>query len=199
MEKITAAQFDGMIAENPSVFEHWDTPLEITEYIDCSDFKLTHLSKHLTFSGKNSNEETADFWNCENLKIATGKFEGYVRFAESGIEKIENLIITQTDINGWAASFEHCLNLKIATGHYPGFVQFFDCGIHSIQNLRIEKPKSNGVYADFSLCPNLQTLEGWDIFQKILVEPEKLEAEIKRRIALKKFHKETDPSPLPFL
>jgi hypothetical protein len=33
--KITAAEFYKMIEEDPSIFEHWNTPLEITEFVKC--------------------------------------------------------------------------------------------------------------------------------------------------------------------
>jgi hypothetical protein len=44
MQKITADEFLAMIAENPSIFEHWDSPLEITESVDCRMNNITHLS-----------------------------------------------------------------------------------------------------------------------------------------------------------
>jgi hypothetical protein len=48
-------------------------------------------------------------------------------------------------------------------------------------------------------CPNLENLEGWDLSKEIVIEPEKLAAEKRRRAALKKFHKNTKPKTLPFL
>ncbi len=59
--KITAKEFFEMIKGNPSVFEHWETPLEITEFIDCEYSPITHLSKHLTFSGKDNHGDSAMF------------------------------------------------------------------------------------------------------------------------------------------
>jgi hypothetical protein len=194
--KVTAKQFLAMIAENPSVFEHWNTPLEITEYVDCKNSPISHLSTHLTFSGRDEDGDVATFKHCLHLKIATGTFNGGVWFCNSGIEKIENLQVTQPDNQGFSATFADCKNLQIATGNYVGTVIFSGSGVHSIQNLHIHT--SIGTYADFCKCPNLQTLKGWDLSKKILIEPQKLQAEKERR-ALQKFHKETEPSTLPFL
>jgi hypothetical protein len=196
--KITAAEFHTMISENPSVFEHWETPLEITEYVNCYESPITHLSQHLTFSGKNSDGATADFRRCKSLKIATGTFHNLVAFNSSGIEKIENLTIINTDSALWAACFGGCKNLKIATGTYPGFVNFENSGIESIQNLHIQNPAYDENFACFRNCPNLHTLAGWDLSKKIGIEPQKLEVEKKQR-KLHKFIKETQPEELPFL
>jgi hypothetical protein len=68
MKRITAEEFLGMIAENPSVFEHWDTPLEITEYVDCSHTNITHLSPHLTFSGNKNSFEKLMAGTSKNLQ-----------------------------------------------------------------------------------------------------------------------------------
>jgi hypothetical protein len=77
-----------MIMENPSVFEHWETPLEITGYVNCQNSPITHLSPHLTFSGKNEDGDTASFLNCPNLKVATGNYPGFVIFNNSGIQQV---------------------------------------------------------------------------------------------------------------
>jgi hypothetical protein len=122
--KITSSGFLALIDENPSVFEHWETPLEITDYIECKNSPITHLSKHLTFSGKNIVGSTANFWGCKNLKNATGTFNGAVNFADCGIKKIENLHIKETDGDNHAANFRNCKSLQIATGTYPGHINF---------------------------------------------------------------------------
>jgi hypothetical protein len=199
MKRITVDEFYAMIEKNPSVFEHWDTPLEIIEYVDCKNHSnITHLSPHLTFSGNNENGDVANFKGCPNLKIATGIFNGGIWFANSGIQKIEALTVTQPDNNGWAATFALCENLQIASGNYAGTVLFSGCGIHSIQNLHIHTPNADGEYAAFQDCPNLKTLEGWDLSKKIQIDPEKLAAEKERR-AIQKFHRKTQPEELPFL
>jgi hypothetical protein len=198
-QKITAEEFYAMITENPSVFKHWNTPLEITEFVKCDRSPITHLSKHLSFSGKNEDGRVAEFTHCPDLKIATGTFKGGVRFSYSGIEKIENLRITKASKYGNSVSFSNCKSLKIATGTYPGKVTFLHSGIHSIQNLHVETPNTNGNYGNFQKCPNLQTLEGWDLSKPIWIEPEKLASEKKRRAALQKFWKENQIEELPFL
>jgi hypothetical protein len=198
MKKISAKEFYKMVLENPSVFEHWDTPLEITKHIDCK-IQITHLSKHLLFSGQNYKGNSADFSNCKSLKTATGTFHNYVDFTGSGVEKIEDLHIHKPNIFGKATAFENCKSLQMATGTYPGYVNFSGSGIHSIQNLQIQKPNNNGIYAAFHECPNLQSLEGWDLSNTIVIEPKKLEAEINRRASLKKFIEETKLEELPFL
>jgi hypothetical protein len=197
--KITAEEFYAMIDKHPAVFEHWDTPLEITGYVDCENSEITHLSKYLTFSGRNEWGKCACFDQCKNLKIATGTFHGFVNFALSGIEKIENLHIETPDEHGDAASFGKCHHLQIATGTYPGYVNFSGSGINCIHNLQIHNPNENGEFANLSECKNLHNLEGWFLADPIFIEPEKVEAERKRRAALKKFHKETQPQEIPFL
>jgi hypothetical protein len=197
MKKITAAAFLKMISENPSVFEHWNTPLTITDYVKCHDSPIT-LSKYLTFKRKGAFGDSASFHKCYNLQIATGTYEGGVVFTHSGIEKIENLT-TGKDYAGNSASFEGCKSLKIATGTYPSLVTFSSSGIESIQNLVIELPKDNGFYADFCNCQNLQTLEGWDLSKPIFIESPKIKAEERRRATLKKFVEQTQTKELPFL
>ncbi len=196
--KITAKEFLEMIGESPSVFEHWNTPLEITEYVLCINSPITSLSKHLTFSGKNEDGKSASFLVCHKLKTATGTFHGSVEFSDCGIQKIEELTITQTDNKAEAASFAGCQSLEIATGTYPGAVNFSGTGIHSIQNLHIENPNKTGEYATFIACPLLKNLGDWDLSKKIGTNPEKIAAEKERR-ALEKFYKTAQPDKLPFL
>jgi hypothetical protein len=198
MRKITAKEFLAMIERNPSGFEHWNTPLEITEYIDCRESPITHLSPHLTFSGKNGNGDAADFAFCKSLQIATGTFHGFVWFSDSGIQKIENLHVTKNDNSGWASCFENCPDLEVATGTYSGYVSFYESGIYSINKLHIEKPNTAGNFTNVSLCPNLKTLGDWDLSKKIVIEAEKLAA-LRAQRNLKNFVKENKPKELPFL
>jgi hypothetical protein len=199
MKRITAEEFHKLIDGNPSVFEYWNTPLEITEYVTCQNSPITHLSPHLIFSGIDRSGWAANFYLCKHLQIATGSFHGYVTFGKSAVQKIENLniISTRQETNS-ATSFYHCENLQIATGTYPGHVDFSGSGIHFIQNLHIEKPNKVGFYSSFNLCHNLRTLQNWDITKQINIEPEKLAAE-KERIALQNFHKKIQLEALPFL
>jgi hypothetical protein len=183
LQKINASEFLAMITKNPSVFEHWNSPLEITEFVDCSHTNITHLSPHLTFSGTNTSDKwrkgwVANFAHCSKLQIATGTFHGFVLFSNSGVEKIENLHITKTNGDGWAASFRECQNLEIATGNYP-----------------------TGNYpgaVDFCKCPKLN-LDKLDFCLNFEIEPEKIEAEKKRRASLQKYVEATQIEPLPFL
>jgi hypothetical protein len=198
MKKITANEFYAMIDENPSVFEYGDTPLEITEFVHCNNFPITHLSKHLTFSGKDGDGWAADFAFCKNLKNASGTFHSFVRFTNSAIERIETLNILHAKKDGEAVNFDSCQNLEIATGTYPGYASFENSGIHSIHNLHISNPDIDGIYANFENCRNLKNLQGWNLSKEIWIEPEKLAAEKERR-ALQKFLKETNPKELPFL
>jgi hypothetical protein len=197
--RITELQFLAMIEENPSVFKDWETPLEITEYVDGYRSPITHLSKHLTFSGRNKNGESASFLRCEHLKVATGTFHGLASFSASGVERIEELNILKPDTGQWCATFCECKHLKVATGHYPYPVNFSGSEIESIRNLHIEKPDHAGNYGDFSNCTKLLTLEGWDTSKKIWNEPHRIEAEIKRRNSLKEFVKKIEVETLPFL
>jgi hypothetical protein len=186
-----------MIEENPSVFRDWEEPAEITEHVNCTESVITHLSKHLIFSGKNPSGNAAVFDQCPNLKVATGTFHGAAFFTESGVETIDQLHVTEINDNKLCASFYKCKNLQVATGNYAGFVSFWKTGIHSIQNLHIQSDRI-GHYAELSDCPNLHSLEGWDITKGCGIEPEKLESEKRRRKSLKKFIK-NQTQELPFL
>jgi hypothetical protein len=198
MKKIKADKFLSMIRSNPSVFENWETPLEITTFVSCRNSPITHLSKHLIFSGRDSDGDVANFSECLKLKIATGTFHRFVYFSNSGIQKIENLTITQTDADNHAASFTGCKSLQIATGTYPGYVTFANTGIITTNELHILSPSNSKNYVSFIHCPNLKTLENWDISKQIRIEPEKLAAEKERR-AIQKFHEENQIETLPFL
>jgi hypothetical protein len=158
--KITAKEFLAMIREKPSVFKHWDIPLEITEYVDCKFSEITHLSPHLTFSGRDATGHSASFAGCIKLQVATGTFHGNVTFHGSGIERIENLTITQPNYEKEAANFGFCQQLKVATGTFHGMVNFSTSGIETIQNLIITKPDIHGTAAYFTKCPNLKVATG---------------------------------------
>jgi hypothetical protein len=192
MKRITAWEFLGMIAENPSVFEHWDTPLEIEGHILCIGSPITHLSPYLTFKTDTALDTCATFGYCRQLQNATGTFYGSVSFGESGIKRIENLNIKHADKQGIAANFEDCLQLEIATGSYPGWVSFNKSGIHSIKNLQ-----SEGSLCLWN-CPNLLDLSELDLSKPIIIEAEKLAAEKERR-ALLRYKQTAEPNPLPFL
>jgi hypothetical protein len=105
----------------------------------------------------------------------------------------------QTPRTDWSADFSFCKNLQIATGTYRKFVTFLGSGIHTIHKLDVQNPSKNGNFITLKECKNLKTLEGWELSKKTVIEPKKLEAEIKRRAALKKFIQETQIETLPFL
>ncbi len=187
-----------MVKKNPSVFKDWKTPLEIKGYVECEESPITHLSKHLIFSGRNKAGNTADFFRCKNLQIATGTFNGLAYFVQSGIKKIKELSITQPNTNGWAANFFLCPNLKIATGNYPGLVNFRRSGIQKIKNLHIQNPDPDGIFVLLSDCENLNNLKDLNLEQTLEIEPEKLAREKERR-AVQQFFQKTQPKKLPFL
>lgn len=160
MKTITAEQFKQFVDLDPA----WASKLtESTEVIDFCDMKsscITHLSPLLTFSGKkNRRGDVASFVSCQYLKIAEGTFVGMVSFANSGIERIGSLNITQPNKYGEAASFSRCRHLEIAEGNFPGSVDFTDSGIKTIGNL-ITQPNQSGIAAEFRLCKQLTAAEG---------------------------------------
>jgi hypothetical protein len=195
--QITAKEFYAMTLRNPSIFKDWNTPLEITEYVNCKGSKITHLSRHLTFTESNEEGWSANFSHCKALVIATGTFYKYVNFENSNVQKIENLIVGK-DYNWDSASFKGCSQLQTATGNFVGFVDFSESGITKIENLNIKNPGECETYANFFECPNLQSLGDWNLSNPIIIESKKAEAEKERR-ALQKFQQETQPKPLPFL
>jgi hypothetical protein len=199
MKQITAKEFLAMIAENPSIFEYWNSPLEIISYVDCKDSKITHLSKYLTFSGKNDVRSVADFSHCKFLKTATGTFNGFVWFTNSKVQNIKDLHVTERDSGGNSASFALCESLQTASGTYAGLVSFQNSGIQKIKDLHIQRPNQEGLYVYLAGCPNLHNLEGWDLSKNLWCEGEKLEAERKRRKSLKTFIETSQPTTLPFL
>ena len=153
MKKITGEEFCELINQNPSWCKDLKEPLEITTYSNVGYSKITHLSPLITFSGKSISGCVADFDNCKNLKVATGTFNGYVDFTESGIEKIENLLVKGVDHKGMSASFYLCEKLKVATGTFEGFVNFNDSGVTTIKDLIIEKVDTDKEKARFYHCP----------------------------------------------
>jgi len=151
MKKITGEEFAKLIYKDPSWCLTIKKPLEVITFIDIPKSPITHLSPLLTFSGKNNIGWVADFRNCQNLKIATGTFKGFVYFGESEIEKIENLTVEAAYTNELSASFEGCKNLKIATGTFNKGINFSDSGVEKIENLNVTS--SRKVNAIFLNCP----------------------------------------------
>lgn len=157
--KITAVEFIQRTLQDPNWCSKLTEPLEITEYLVISG-DIKSLSPLLTFSGRDSNGYVAHFENCKQLKIAEGTFHGCVGFNKSGIEKIGELKITQTNVWGEAANYVRCKELKIAEGTYPGSVNFSHSGITAAKNIRVLQPDEDGNAAEFDNCPNLQEIRG---------------------------------------
>jgi len=174
MKQITGEQFQQAIQLDPAWASKLTEPVEITTYANLQGSNITHLSPLLTFSGRDKQEDAASFSGCKNLKIATGKFAGTIYFSESGIEKIQNLEVTQPNKDGWAAHFYECQNLKVATGKFAGCVYFSRSGIAKIQNLEITQPNKDGEAASFNGCQNLKIatgkFPGWVSFSESGIE-----------------------------
>jgi len=137
--KMTGEEFVKIVEIQPDFCKNLTEPLEVTTYVDLYRENITHLSPLITFSGDNGIGCAAHFHSCKNLKIATGTYEGWVYFGNSGVEKIENLIVTGTDRVNNSASFYGCKNLKVATGNYEGFVNFSKSGVETIKDLNAKE------------------------------------------------------------
>ena len=174
MKKMTGEKFISLIEKDPSWCLCIKEPIEITTFVNLSYGNITHLSPLLTFSGKNEDNWVANFYECENLKVATGTFHGFVHFGYSGIEKIENLNVTETDKVNESTSFSNCQNLKVATGNYKGRVNFSNSGVTTIKNLNIKAPDNYGEKAHFLNCPILYIPKEYRgkeyIFNKKIIE-----------------------------
>lgn len=159
MKTITTEHFKQFVDLDPAWASKLTEPVEITDFCDMRESCITHLSPLLTFSGQNQKGDVASFVCCKHLKIAEGTFAGMVNFANSGIEKIGSLIITQSNNHGEGASFSRCAQLEIAEGKFPGSVDFNSSGVVKISNLIAEANKS-GTAAEFRFCQQLTAAEG---------------------------------------
>ena len=112
MRQITSAEFKQAVNIDPAWASTITEPIEITDYCDMKGSNISHLSPLLTFRGKDYYGNSADFYGCKNLKIATGNFKGYSSFSHSGIEKIENLKCEKHK-HRKSANFDDCKTLKI--------------------------------------------------------------------------------------
>jgi len=191
MLKITSREFKNAIKDDPSWAKNIKEDFEITTYCDMDNSKITHLSPHLHFTGKNSIGAVASFEWCKNLKVAEGNFTGHVNFSSSGVEKInrEGLKITELSKSGKAASFFFCLNLKVATGTFPGFVNFKHSYIEKIDKLDILAPTYSKFKANFEDCKKLKI----NPQIKKLLEPEyQISKDLEKKLLLLIENKETD-------
>ena len=192
--KITGAEFKNLIKENPSWCLDIKEPLKVTTFVSLICSNITHLSPLITFSGQENNGWAANFYGCENLEIATGKFNGVAIFRNSGIKKIENLTVTKTNEEKISATFSHCQNLKVATGTYKGFVDFESSGIETIKGLIIENTTTKKHRARFLNCPIKYIPEEYRredfIFERVVIENSIREDIIKE--AINKIKSETN-------
>lgn len=158
MEKITSKQFEKAVRIDPAWASKLTKPVEITNYCDMTETKITHLSNLLHFTGKNDHGDSASFTQCESLEVAEGNFKGCVDFTGAGIKKIGNLTCGKNN-GGNSAYFHSCRSLKIAEGNFPGCIGFADAGVERIGNLTCGKNIS-GISAYFFSCQNLKVARG---------------------------------------
>jgi len=129
MKQITGEEFIENIKKDPSWCLGIKEPLEITTCINLTCSEITHLSPLITFSGK---EEaygwSATFYNCKNLKVATGTFYKGVDFRNSGVTIITNLTIENATQQREKADFEGC-PIKYIPKKYRKIGFIFDYGI----------------------------------------------------------------------
>ena len=162
MHKITSEQFKQAVELDPAWASKLTEPVEITDYCDMKESKITHLSPLLHFTGRDESGHVADFWGCGDLKVAEGNYSGLVWFSSSGVEQIGDLVVTHPDEKGVAAGFLECEFLRVARGSYAGYVTFARSGIQRIEreNLRISQANTSGWAADFTGCCFLRVAEG---------------------------------------
>jgi hypothetical protein len=168
--KLTANQVIGAIALDPSWALSVEEPVEVTEFINLSNSKITHLSDNLIFTGRDSRGCSANFSNCKSLQVALGHFHGSVDFSSSMIHTVPSdpkLFSSHgKNRNGISAVFKNCRRLLEASGKYPGAVDFSGSGIQRIVDLEIRgsnkpSPTSNQDFcASFYECGDLEVAEG---------------------------------------
>lgn len=157
--ELSAEQFKQTIEQNPGWAKTISVPTSINGYCDLYFSKITHLSPLLHFAGANNEGDSANFMACTELKTATGKFDGFVHFGRSGIEKTVDLHI-KPNKNGWVAAFCHCRSLERAEGTFDGYVDYDHSGVTTSKNLTITNHNTDGRAATFRGCENLKTAEG---------------------------------------
>jgi hypothetical protein len=128
----------------------------------------------------------ASFYACDNLKVATGTYDGPVTFSGSGIEEIKNLNIRKASSDG-AVYMARCKKLKTATGTYPGYANFYTSGVTEIKDLHILAPNNRGYAADFRGC-DIQKISNFTYEGKIEADDKtlKLIGEYEAKIAAEK-------------
>lgn len=171
VQECTGQELVRAISYDPSWARTLKAPLKITTFVNLNHGKITHLSEHLVFCGKNQEGFSATFEGCKSLQVPLGKYHGGVIFKESGVTHIPNdkhlFDIVSPSRNGMAASFEGCLKLLEATGQYPGAIDFSGSGVEEIVDLIVngaweEYKGLHGFSAAFFGCHNLK--EGAGIY-----------------------------------
>lgn len=155
MEKIAARKFKKLTDLDPGWAQHLTEPLEVTGYCNMGKSGITHLSRHLHFTG-NKSGDIPSFSKCKYLTVAEGTFARRVSFAGSGIEKIGDLNITYPyNADRTSVDFSFCKKLKVAEGSFPGSVNFKFSGIERIGNITATGK------IDVILCAKLNCLGGY--------------------------------------
>ena len=98
MKTISATEFVKRVDWDPSWCLTIKEPTKVEGYLYLKHSNITHLSKHLSFTG------IVDLRYCKNLKLATGTYDELVNFSHSGIITIKDLNINK----GNEAVFFHC-------------------------------------------------------------------------------------------
>lgn len=158
--KITAQEFEDRTKIDPNWCAEITEPIEVTDYLHMRNSNIKSLSPLLTFTGRDTEGQVADFRDCKDLVIAQGKFHGFVSFTDSGIKKIQDLEVIQPDLEGKAASFMGCEHLKIATGKYNGYVCFAHSEIEKLENLIITQTDPHGDCLSCDHCEHLTEVKG---------------------------------------
>jgi hypothetical protein len=165
VRECTAQELVRAISYDPSWAKNLTEPLRITTFANLNQSKITHLSPHLIFCGKNKDGYVATFDSCKSLQVPLGQYHGGTSFKNSGITHIPDskklFQILSVARGGMASNFEGCQNLKEATGHYPGGVDFSRSGVETIVSLVVDGAWENhnglrGFSASFFGCQNLK-------------------------------------------
>jgi hypothetical protein len=107
---------------------------------------LGTISQEDRMGSKLLDEFCASFFDCEELKYASGTFHGLVDFSASGITHIkDDLSILNANSKGFSAKFLYCQNLNIPTGNYPGAVSFAFSNIKTLDPKKLVIQKANNI------------------------------------------------------
>jgi hypothetical protein len=87
--KLSSEEFEHAVKKDPAWAASLTEPVTITGTCHLGSSKISHLSPFLHFK--------EDVWleNCKDLKVAEGKFDGWVDFSNSGIEEVGDLKLAE--------------------------------------------------------------------------------------------------------